>query len=120
MSAQLAAAQSELASSNAEQLSSKAKLERAEQSAHILADQKMAVLLQLEQERADRQLHQRDSKWVLEHFEQHFGDHFANMETFRSRIQTVLNMQEEKLRKLSIEYDEELYPHLCQSIVERR
>ena len=80
----------------------------------------MALLLQIQQERADRQRHLRDSKWVLEHFEQHFGDFFADMDTFRSRIQTVLNSQEEKLRKLSIEYDEELYPHLCQSIAERR
>ena len=86
----------------------------------LLSEQKIALLLQLEQERADRQRHYRDSNWVLNHFEQHAGNLFSDMDNFRSRIQTVLNMQEEKLRKLSIEYDEELYPHLCQSIAERR
>ena len=120
LSAQLAAAQAELASSNAEQLSSKAKLERAEQSVQLLSEQKVALLLQLEQERAERQNRYRDSQWMLNHFEQHAEDLFAGMDNFRGRIQNVLDAQEEKLRKLSIEYDEELYPHLCQSIAERR
>ena len=31
-----------------------------------------------------------------------------------------MEKQEVKLRKLSIEYDEELYPHLVSSIAERR
>ena len=120
LSAQLAAAQAEIASSNAEQLSSKAKLERAEQSVQLLSEQKVALLLRLEQERAERQHRYRDSQWMLNHFEQHAEDLFAGMDNFRGRIQTLLEAQEEKLRKLSIEYDEELYPHLCQSIAERR
>ncbi|GKF22269.1 hypothetical protein Tco_0074591, partial [Tanacetum coccineum] len=32
----------------------------------------------------------------------------------------LLEKQEEKLRKLSIEYDEELYPHMLSAIAERR
>ena len=31
-----------------------------------------------------------------------------------------MEAQEEKLRRLSIEYDEELYPHLMSMIAERR
>ncbi|GKF52494.1 hypothetical protein Tco_0159404, partial [Tanacetum coccineum] len=36
------------------------------------------------------------------------------------RVEGLLEKQEEKLRKLSIEYDEELYPHMLSAIAERR
>ncbi|GJZ35970.1 hypothetical protein Tco_0581787 [Tanacetum coccineum] len=36
------------------------------------------------------------------------------------RVGELLEKQEEKLRKLSIEYDEELYPHMLSAIAERR
>ncbi|GJY84619.1 hypothetical protein Tco_0498645, partial [Tanacetum coccineum] len=36
------------------------------------------------------------------------------------RVEGLLEKQEEKLRKLSIEYDEELYPHILSAIAERR
>ena len=35
-------------------------------------------------------------------------------------MENSLKVQEGKLRKLSIEYDEELYPHLMSVIAERR
>ena len=35
-------------------------------------------------------------------------------------MENALKVQEGKLRKLSIEYDEELYPHLMSTIAERR
>lgn len=35
-------------------------------------------------------------------------------------MEKILKEQEEKLRGLSIEYDEELYPHLISTIAERR
>ncbi|GJV80172.1 hypothetical protein Tco_1516042 [Tanacetum coccineum] len=37
-----------------------------------------------------------------------------------ARVEGLLEKQEEKLRKLSIEYDEELYPHMLSAIAERR
>ncbi|GKA66535.1 putative reverse transcriptase domain-containing protein [Tanacetum coccineum] len=40
--------------------------------------------------------------------------------TFRLESEGLLEKQEEKLRKLSIEYDEELYPHMLSAIAERR
>ncbi|GKA71563.1 retrovirus-related pol polyprotein from transposon TNT 1-94 [Tanacetum coccineum] len=36
------------------------------------------------------------------------------------KVEGLLEKQEEKLRKLSIEYDEELYPHMLSTIAERR
>jgi hypothetical protein len=39
---------------------------------------------------------------------------------FGKKVESVVEAQEEKLRGLSIEYDEELYPHLMSMIAERR
>ena len=35
-------------------------------------------------------------------------------------MEKAIQVQEEKLRALSIEYDDELYPHLMSTIAERR
>ncbi|GJU52588.1 hypothetical protein Tco_1226302 [Tanacetum coccineum] len=48
------------------------------------------------------------------------NNHFAGLDDFRQRVEGLLEKQEEKLRKLSIEYDEELYPHMLSTIAERR
>ncbi|GJW54900.1 hypothetical protein Tco_0098985 [Tanacetum coccineum] len=48
------------------------------------------------------------------------NNHFAGLDEFRQRVEELLEKQEEKLRKLSIEYDEELYPHMLSAIAERR
>jgi hypothetical protein len=46
--------------------------------------------------------------------------HFAQLDDFRKAVEGALEKQEGKLCKLSIEYDEELYPHLVSAIAERR
>ena len=51
--------------------------------------------------------------------EQTKNKHFSQLDDFRKAIEEKLARQEEKLRKLSIEYDEELYPHLVSSVAER-
>ncbi|GJW42933.1 hypothetical protein Tco_0071732 [Tanacetum coccineum] len=48
------------------------------------------------------------------------NNHFAGLDDFRQKVEGLLEKQEEKLRKLSIEYDEELYPHMLSTIAERR
>ncbi|GJV55520.1 hypothetical protein Tco_1456525 [Tanacetum coccineum] len=48
------------------------------------------------------------------------NNHFAGLDEFRQRVEELLEKQEEKLRKLSIEYDEELYLHMLSAIAERR
>ncbi|GJT08280.1 hypothetical protein Tco_0842742 [Tanacetum coccineum] len=48
------------------------------------------------------------------------NNHFAGLDEFRQRVEGLLKKQEEKLRKLNIEYDEELYPHMLSAIAERR
>ena len=110
---QLAAAQAELASSKAEQ-------ERAEAYARRVAEEKLAIVAELAQERAAVGRHQLDAEWALKFLQQNKDQHIANLEAFCSKVSDALDTQEGKLRKLSIEFDEELYPHLVQSVAERR
>ncbi|GKA69297.1 hypothetical protein Tco_0775361, partial [Tanacetum coccineum] len=62
--------------------------------AQNLAEEKMALLVKVEQERADAAEYKASCHWAVKYLE------------------GLLEKQEEKLRKLSIEYDEELYPHM--------
>lgn len=52
--------------------------------------------------------------------EQNKNEHFSRLDEFCKAVENALEKQEAKLRKLSIEYDEDLYPHLVPSIAERR
>ena len=120
LTAQLASLQADLASSKAEQLSSQAKLERAEASARLMADQKMMVMAELERERSNAERTRTASLWGFQHLQQAKNKLFADVEEFRSVVQLRMKDHEERFRKLSIEFDEELYPHLMQSLAERR
>ena len=110
---QLATAQAELASSKAEQ-------ERAEAYARRVAEEKLALVAELAQERTAVGRQQLDAEWALRFLQQNKDQHIANLEAFCSKVSDALETQEGKLRKLSIEFDEELYPHLVQSVAERR
>ena len=46
--------------------------------------------------------------------------HFERLGVLREAVQAQLQRHEEKLRRMSIEYDEELYPQLMSMIAERR
>ncbi|GJV16660.1 hypothetical protein Tco_1361983 [Tanacetum coccineum] len=58
--------------------------------------------------------------WAVKYLEGGKNNHFARLDEFRQRVEGLLEKQEEKLRKLSIKYDEELYPHMLSAIAERR
>ena len=58
--------------------------------------------------------------WGLKYLQENKGKHFAQLDDFCKAVEAALETQEGKLRKLSIEYDEELYPHLMPAIAERR
>ncbi|GJU41440.1 hypothetical protein Tco_1194397, partial [Tanacetum coccineum] len=88
--------------------------------AQKLAEEKMALLVKVEQERANSADYKASCHWVVKYLEGGKNNHFAGLEEFRKRVEELLEKQEEKLRKLSIEYDEELYPHMLSAIAERR
>ncbi|GJV17465.1 hypothetical protein Tco_1362788, partial [Tanacetum coccineum] len=88
--------------------------------AQNLAEEKMALLVKVEQERADAAEYKASCHWAVKYLEGGKNNHFAGLDEFRQRVEGLLEKQEEKLRKLSIEYDEELYPHMLSAIAERR
>ena len=110
---QLATAQAELASSKAEQ-------ERAEAYARRVAEETLALGAELTQECTAVGRQQLDAEWALRFLQQNKDQHIANLEAFCSKVSDALETQEGNLCKLSIEFDEELYSHLVQSVVERR
>ena len=106
LKAQLADAQAELESTNSY--------------AKKLAEEKMSLLAQVSQERADSKDYKATCLWCLKYMEHNKNEHFSRLDEFRKAVEGSLEKQEIKLRKLSIEYDEELYPQLVSSIAERR
>ncbi|GJX89312.1 hypothetical protein Tco_0341326 [Tanacetum coccineum] len=88
--------------------------------AQNLAEEKMALLVKVEQERADAAEYKASCHWAVKYLEGGKNNHFAGLDDFRQKVEGLLEKQEEKLRKLSIEYDEELYPHMLSTIAERR
>ncbi|GJW53224.1 hypothetical protein Tco_0097309 [Tanacetum coccineum] len=97
-----------------------AEAESARSYAQRLAEEKMALLVKVEQERADAAEYKANCHWAVKYLEGGKNNHFAGLDDFRHKVEGLLEKQEEKLRKLSIEYDEELYPHMLSTIAERR
>ncbi|GJR91523.1 hypothetical protein Tco_0215534 [Tanacetum coccineum] len=93
-----------------------AEAESARSYAQNLAEEKMALLVKVEQERADAAEYKASCHWAVKYLEGGKNNHFAGLDDFRQKVEGLLEKQEEKLRKLSIEYDEELYPHMLSTI----
>ncbi|GJT60854.1 hypothetical protein Tco_1004387 [Tanacetum coccineum] len=87
--------------------------------AQKLAEEKMALFVKVEQERVNSADYKAGCHWVVKYLEGCKNNHFAGLNEFRQRVEELLEKQEEKLRKLSIEYDEELYPQ-CWTMAECR
>ncbi|GJT42393.1 hypothetical protein Tco_0951108 [Tanacetum coccineum] len=97
-----------------------AEAESSRSHAQKLAEEKMALLVKVEQERANSADYKASCHYAVKYLEEGKNNHFAGLDEFRQRVEGLLEKQEEKLRKLSIEYDEELYPHMLSAIAERR
>ena len=71
---------------------------------------------------AKAKLHQIKAKatWSVAYLDEKRAEHLASIQDLKERMEKIIEVQEEKLRHLSIEYDEELYPHLMSTIAERR
>ena len=85
-----------------------------------LADERISLLAQVKQERLAFDQYKSSCLWGLKYMEQNKSKHFSQLDEFRKTVEDALEKQEGKLRKLSIEYDEELYPHLVSSFAERK
>ena len=100
--------------------SAQAAMESTDAHSKKLTDEKISLLAQLSHERAAFDQYKSSCVWGLKYMEQNKRKHFARLDEFRKAGEGALEKHEGKLRKLSIEYDEELYPHLVSTIAERR
>ena len=82
--------------------------------------EKLSALAEVEQARGQLHHYKSDLTWVVRFLEEKKVEHFANITKFKEDMMKIIQLQEDKLRGLSIEYDEELYPHLMSTIAERR
>ena len=110
--AEIARLRAQLAGAQAEAESAKAHAEK-------IAQDKVSMLADLKHAKAKLHQVQADMTWSLRYLDERRVEHFGNIDEFKGRMEKIIQVQEEKLRALSIEYDEELYPHLMSTIAER-
>ena len=92
----------------------------ADERARKAAEEKLVVLAELQRERGESQQYKADLAWGVKYLEERKNEFCVELAKFGKKVEDSVEAQEEKLRRLSIEYDEELYPHLMSTIAERR
>ena len=78
------------------------------------------MLDELAKERVGAAQYRAECRVAVETLEMGMVSHFADVDGFRKRVKETLAEQEQRMRKLSIAYDEELYPLLLSAVAERR
>ncbi|GKA51081.1 hypothetical protein Tco_0744277 [Tanacetum coccineum] len=63
-------------------------------------EEKMALLVKVEQERANSAHYKASCHWAVKYLEGGKNNHFAGLDEFRQRVEELLEKQEEKLLKL--------------------
>lgn len=116
----LAQKDEEIAMLRAQLADARADVESTSAYARRLADEKLSLMAELKRERGETHQYRANFSWGLKYLQEKKTEHFAHLDELRERVEGALKVQESKLRKLSIEYDEELYPHLMSTIAERR
>lgn len=87
--------------------------------AEKVTDEKLTVMAELQHARSELHQFKASLTWGVRYLEEKMAEHFGHIEALRKQVGDALMVQEEKLRRLSIEYDEELYPYLMSTITER-
>ena len=116
----LAQKDEEIALLRAQLADARADVESTTAHARRLANEKLSLMVEVNRERGEMEQFRANLSWGLKYLQEKKGEHFANINKLRAQVENALKVQEGKLRKLSIEYDEELYPHLMSVIAERR
>ena len=97
-----------------------AEVESVKAHAEKVTDEKLSLMAELKHERGELHQFRSNLSWGIKYLEEKKAEHFGHIDDLRAQVENALKVQEGKLRKLSIEYDEELYPHLMSTIAERR
>ena len=116
----LAQKDEQIASLKAQLAGAQAEVRAATEHARKVTDEKLTVMSELQHERGELHQFRSNLTWGVRYLEEKNAEHFGHLDDFRKKVEGSLVVQEEKLRSLSIEYDEELYPHLMSMIAERR
>ena len=98
----------------------RAELKAVNNSRAKLANEKISLLAQVSQQRGELSTHRKSCDWAIRYLQLGHKRHYANLEDFRQSILKMYEDKERRLRKLNIEYDEELYPQLMSTLAERR
>ena len=85
-----------------------------------ITHEKLSAMAEVEKARGELHHYKSDLTWAVRFLEEKKVEHFASIAKFKEDMLKIIQAQEDKLRGLSIEYDEELYPHLMSTIAERR
>ena len=110
----------EIASLKAKLARAQADLEASLDNGQRLRDEKMSLWADLQVERAAHNDRKAACEWAVGLMDRYKVEHHAQVEALRQRFMTAHQQQEEKLRRMNIEFDEEIYPPLVSSVAERR
>ena len=119
-SSTLAQKDEELARLRAQLADAQVELEASRVHAEKLTHEKLSALAEVKEARGELHHYKSDLTWAVRFLDEKKVEHFANITKFKEDMMKIIQAQEDKLRGLSIEYDEELYPHLMSTIAERR
>ena len=110
----------EIACLKAELASARADLEASAVNIQKVRDEKLSLWADLQTERAAHNERKAACEWAVGLMDRYKAEHLNQVEVLRQRFVTAHQLHEEKLRKMDIEFDEEIYPHLVSSVAERR
>ena len=96
------------------------KLEASRVHAEKISHEKLSAMAEVVKARGELDHYKSDLTFVVRFLEEKQEEHRASITKFKEDMLKILEAQEDKLRGLSIEFDEELYPHLMSAIAERR
>ena len=119
-SSALAQKDEELARLRAQLANAQVELEASRAHAEKITHEKLSAMAEVVKARGELHHYKSDLTFAVRFLEEKKVEHYASIAKFREEMLKIIQAQEDKLRGLSIEYDEELYPHLMSTIAERR
>ena len=119
-SSALAQKDEELARLRAQLADAQVELESSRLHAEKVSQEKLSAIAEVVKVRGELEHYKSDLTFAVRFLEEKQAEHHASITKFKEDMLKIIQAQEDKLRGLSIEFDEELYPHLMSAIAERR
>ena len=119
-SSALAQKDEELARLRAQLADAQVELEASRLHAEKVSHEKLSAMAEVVKARGELDHYKSDLTFAVRFLEEKQVEHHASITKFKEDMLKIIQAQEDKLRGMSIEFDEELYPHLMSAIAERR